>query len=92
MIYYHVTDEYYCERILREGLRGNPVVYVTHSKRAALAIRQDQLRLSEKFGACVVLKVDYEGDTFVDPDVWPLHTAWMIYDDLPPQQIQLCYG
>lgn len=92
MIYYHVTDEYYHERILQEGLRGTPVVYVTHSKRAALAIRQCQLQLREKFGACVVLKVDYEGDTFVDPDVYPLNTAWMIYDDIPPNKIQPCYS
>lgn len=87
-----MTDEYYYERILHEGLKGNPVIYVTHSKRAALAIRQDQLRLREKFGACMVLKVEYKGDVFVDPDTFPLHTAWMIYDDIPPCQIQPCYG
>ncbi len=92
MIYYHVTDEYVYEKILREGLIGNPVIYVTHSKRAALAIREDQLRMREKFGGCVVLKVSYEGDVFVDPDVFPLNTAWMIYDDIPPQQITIAWN
>lgn len=91
MIYYHVTDYYCHERILVEGLKGNPVVYVTHSKQAALAIRQCQLQLREKFGACIVLKIDYDGELFVDPNVRPFNTAWMIYDDILPSQIQLCY-
>lgn len=87
-----MTDYYVHERILHEGLKGNPVIYVTHSPRAALAIRQDQLRLREKFGACMILRVEYIGDVFVDPDTFPLHTAWMIYDDIPPCQIQPYYG
>jgi hypothetical protein len=91
MIYYHVTDYLVYERILQEGLLGNPVIYVTHSKESALAIRQCQISLREKFGGCVVLKIKYDGDVFVDPDTWPLNTAWMIYDDIPPHQIQVCW-
>jgi len=91
MIYYHVTDEYVLERILSEGLIGNPVVYVTHSKASALEIRQQQLRKRDKFGGCVVLEVNYEGERFVDPDVYPLYTAWMLYADIPPEQLRVCY-
>ncbi len=44
-----------------------------------------------KFGGCVVLEVNYEGERFVDPDVYPLYTAWMLYSDIPPEQLRVCY-
>jgi hypothetical protein len=40
MSLYHVTDEVWVEKILREGLVGNPVVYLARSYFDALSIRR----------------------------------------------------
>jgi hypothetical protein len=91
MIYYHITDDYLQERIVREGLKGHPVVYLTNSVANALAIRASQDRLGEVIGAAIVFRVEYEGEVFIDPHVQPLGTAWMVYDDLPPSAVRICY-
>ena len=92
MIYYHITDECWSERILREGLIGNPVVYLTNSVANALAIRASQDRLGEVIGAAIVFRVEYSGEVFIDRHVQPLGTAWMVYDDLPPSCLRVCYA
>ena len=59
--------------------------------KAALAIGQYQISLREKFDGCVVLKVNYEGDLFTDTNTQPLNTAWMVYDNIHPDQIEVCW-
>ena len=92
MIYYHITDECCGERILREGLIGNPVVYLTSSYEHAVAIRRSQVRLGEVIGAAILFRVEYDGEVFIDPHVQPIGTAWMVYDDLPPSCLRVCYA
>lgn len=92
MIYYHITDDYLQERFVNEGLKGYPVVYLTNSIQNALAIRTSQERLNEVLGAAVVFRVEYDGEVFIDPHVQPLGTAWMVYDDLPPSCLRVCYA
>jgi hypothetical protein len=91
MRYYHVTNSYLQKRIEREGLIGNPVVYLTNSMVNAKAIRSCQERLGEAFGDSIIFQVDYDGEVFIDPHVQPLGTAWMVYADLPPNSLQVCY-
>jgi hypothetical protein len=91
MIYYHVTDDYLQARILREGLIGQPVVYLAHSRNDALRIRESQQRLHEVTGACVVFQVQYDGEVFIDPHVQPFGAAVMVYADIAPSHLQCCY-
>lgn len=91
MIYYHVTNGYLQERIEREGLIGNPVVYLTNSVVNAQAIRSCQERLGETFGDSIIFRVEYNGEVFIDPHVQPLGTAWMVYDDIPPSCLRVHY-
>ena len=92
MIYYHITDDYLQERIVREGLIGNPVVYLTSSYEHAVAIRRSQVRLGEVIGAAILFRVEYDGEIFIDPHVQPLGTAWMVYDNIPPSCLRVYYS
>ena len=92
---FHVTDYYLVDRILREGLIGNPVVYLATAYQFALDIRRCQVRNGERFGACKVLGVTGEYDLLIDPHVpcTPIgYAAYMVYQDIPPHHIHLIYS
>jgi hypothetical protein len=72
-------------------LIGQPVVYLATSPEHARAIRASQERLCEVTGAALLFRVEYPGEVFVDRHVQPLGAAWLVYADLPPDSIQVCY-
>lgn len=95
MSLYHVTDDVWVERILREGLIANPVVYLARSYLDALAIRRSQERNQERFGASAVLDVQGEYELLIDPHVKTTPfgpVAFMIYQDVPPECLRRVYG
>jgi len=95
MSLYHVTDDVWVERILREGLIANPVVYLARSYIDALAIRRSQERNQERFGAAAVLDVQGEYELLIDPHVKTTPfgpVAFMIYHDVPPECLRRVYG
>lgn len=95
MSLYHVTDEVWVEKILREGLVGNPVVYLARSYFDALSIRRSQERLQERLGACAILEVQGEYELLIDPHVKTTPfgpVAFMIYQDVSPECLRRVYG
>lgn len=92
---FHVTDEGLVHRILREGLIGNPVVYLATAYQFALDIRYCQVTAGEKFGACQVFAVTGEYELLIDPHVraTPIgYAAYMVYQDIPPHHLHLVYA
>lgn len=94
MTYFHVTDEGLIESVLRDGLIGSPVVYLTTSRFDALAIRRSQERLGERSGPVQVLAVEWSGEVFVDPHVKTTPfgpVAFLAYADVPSSALSLVY-
>ena len=94
-MFYHITDECLTEKILREGLKANPVVYVATSYLDALSIRHCQLRNGERFGASTVFGLSGDYELLIDPHIKATpfgHVAFMVYEDISPDCIQLVYS
>lgn len=94
MIYYHVTDDGLVEKILREGLIGNPAVYLATSRLDALAIRACQERLKQRNGPVQVFMVNYSGKVYVDHHVRKTpfgFVAFLTFASILPQDLKLCY-
>jgi hypothetical protein len=97
MIYYHITDDFVVDKILREGLKGDPVVYLAKRPENCLAIRRCQIRNKEHFGSATLLEVNlpdhidlwYDSHCF-QPESEDL--AWMVYSDIAPEFIRIVYS
>ena len=63
MILYHITDSYLEEKVLREGLKGNPVVYLGKTPDVCRNVRKCQVRFGErpKEGGATIFRVVAEG-------------------------------
>ena len=86
---YHITDFDNLDIIQREGLKGDPVVYLAERPSYCERIREQQKKMFEKHReGSIIFRVEVGGyDLFDDPDTDA--GAWMIYADLPPDRLAL---
>jgi hypothetical protein len=106
MILYHITDSYLEEKILRDGLIGDPVVYLGKSPDICRDVRKCQIKLGErsKEDGVTIFRVNVEGfeilhdrntkwegaPSWVDTDVDV--PAWMVYADIEPERLEVFYS
>lgn len=92
---YHITDYPNLDSILTYGLLGNPIVYVTTSSIACLAIRNSQEKLYEKrkdVGYIIFEFDSAEYDLWEDPNCMKVNgqpVAFMLYADIPPTKLKI---
>jgi hypothetical protein len=98
MILYHITDSYLEGKILREGLIGDPVVYLGKSPTACRGVRRSQIENGERLAedGTTVFRVDSSGlDLFDDPNstktMFGEVLAFMVYADLEPHRLAVIY-
>jgi len=106
VILYHITDSYLEEKILREGLKGNPVVYLGKTPDVCRNVRTCQIKLGErtKEGGVTIFRVNVEGfDILHDRNTKWIGApscvdtgfdvpAWMVYADIEPHRLEVIYS
>lgn len=92
---YHITDFTHLNSILKYGLLGNPIVYVTTSVTACLAIRKCQEELYEKrkdVGFVIFTFDSMDFQLLDDPHCTLVNNkpvAFMIYADIPASLLSI---